>query len=63
MGLAVVRGNGLRKARDEKQPGDLVLVETLLKILYGLDRGRFCLLFRELRLCPEGIEEPRVDDV
>jgi len=30
-----------------------------LKLLYEFGRGRFCWTFRELGLCPKGIEEPR----
>ena len=32
-----------------------------MKMLCELDRGRFCWVFKEFGLCPEGSEEPRRD--
>lgn len=49
------------KGSHERQPGDMVLVGILLKVLYELGCGRFCWLFRDLGLCPEGSEEPQED--
>lgn len=56
---------GWTRGGGEKQPGlpvrggALVVLDTVLAVLHGLNAGKFSWPLKELGLCPEGGEKPR----